>query len=126
MLTAVGLTLLGLAIGAFFYSLGIGRFRRIPWGELLLLTGATIAGLAALVRQPGFPTAVAFALEALSLAAYSWYLVVGGRFPRDTLSLKQGDRFPSFTLPDSGGEPFRSESLVGTSSALYLFYRGDW
>ena len=105
-----------------------GIYRRVPVENYFILTGAAGIGLYALIQKPTIWNGAAFALPALSLGLAAWYLnlTAAARFPRNKLRLKLGDRFPRFSLPDSQGRPFRSESLESVSSALYLFYRGDW
>ena len=48
------------------------------------------------------------------------------RYPREKTGIRVGERFPDFTLLDSDGRVFDSRSVLGTSSALFVFFRGHF
>ncbi len=106
----------------------LGVYRRVPVENYLILALAAGIGLYALIHQPSVLNGAAVLVPTVVLGLAAWYLNLSAptRFPRDEPRLKVGDRFPRFSLPDSQRRPFQSESLEGVSSALYLFYRGDW
>ncbi len=106
----------------------LGIYRRVPVENYVIWALAAGVGLYALIQEPSILNGAAFLVPTVVLGVAAWYLNVSGhaRFPRDELRLKVGDRFPRFSLPDSHGQAFDSASLEGISSALYLFYRGDW
>ncbi len=106
----------------------LGIYRRIPVENYLILALAAGIGLYALIQEPSILNGAAVLVPTVLLGVAAWYLNMSAaaRFPRDELWLKVGDRFPHFSLPDSHGQAFDSPSLEGLSSALYLFYRGDW
>lgn len=70
----------------------------------------------------------------LTAAAYAWLLGLCGtyiyvfwysRLGRVNSVLSIGQVLPAFTVRTEHGEPFSSDSLLGTPS-LILFYRGNW
>lgn len=121
-----GLLLLAASVLLFFWTLRRGVFRRYPWEQFVLLGLAAAAGFGALWSRPGVVTLLLFGLEVAALAVFTWYFSIGARFSRGEVSVKAGDPLPRIQLPDSEGRPFDSDELVGKSTALYLFYRGDW
>jgi hypothetical protein len=126
MMAAAAMTLLALGVAHFYWTLRRGTYRRIPF-ELFAFVGASVlVGFLAAIERPGVLTAGLFVAELLGLVLLVWYVAVGARFPRGEVSVKVGDPFPQFRLPDSEGREFDSSSLAGKSTALYLFYRGDW
>jgi hypothetical protein len=126
MVAAVAVFLLALSVVHFFWTLRRGIYRRIPYELFTLVGAAALLGLFAALDRPGPVTVGLFGIELVALALLTWYMGIGARFPRGEVAVKVGDRFPRFRLPDSEGGEFDSSSLAGTSTALYLFYRGDW
>ncbi len=106
----------------------LGIYRRVPVENYVIWALAAGVGLYALIQEPSIWNGAAVLVPTVVLGVAAWYLNMSAaaRFPRDELWLKVGDRFPRFSLPDSHGQAFDSASLEGISSALYLFYRGDW
>lgn len=126
MLAAAGLFLLALSAASFFFRLRRGLYSRYPYEQFLFVGAAFLLGLVAAIRSPGPVTLTILAVEIAALALVVRYLAIGARFPAGELHVKAGDRFPDFVLPDSEGGSFDSRSLLGTSAALYLFYRGHF
>jgi len=106
----------------------LGVYRRVPVENYVIWALAAGVGLYALIHEPSVVNGAAVLVPTVVLGLAAWHLNVSAnaRFPRDEVRLRVGDRFPRFSLPDSQRRPFQSESLEGVSSALYLFYRGDW
>lgn len=125
-MAAAGFILLVLGVVHFYWTLRRGIYRRVPY-ELFAFVGASaLVGLLAAIERPGVFVAGLFACELGALVLLTWYMGVGARFPRGEVSVRVGDKFPQFRLPDSEGVEFDSRALAGKSTALYLFYRGDW
>ena len=126
MQAAVGVFLLALSAAAFFFRLRRGLYSRFPYEQFLLVGAAFALGLLAAIANPGAVTLVLLAVELGALALVVRYLGIGARFPADEVSVKAGERFPDFVLPDSEGGSFHSRALLGSSAALYIFYRGHF
>lgn len=126
MLAAAGIFLLATSVAAFFWTLRRGIYRRYPWEQLVLVGTSTALGLLAVLGEPGPFAVLAFGVELAALAGVAWYLGMGARFARGRLPLAVGELLPRIQLPDSEGGSFDSDDLLGRSSALYLFFRGDW
>jgi hypothetical protein len=126
MIAAAAVLLLLLGVAHFFWTLRRGIYRRIPYELFALVGGAALLGVFAALEHPATVTVGLFGVELVALALLTWYMGIGARFPRGEVAVKVGDRFPQFRLPDSEGGEFDSSSLAGRSTALYLFYRGDW
>ncbi len=126
MLAAVGVFLLALSAAAFFFRLRRGLYSRYPYEQFLLVGTAFVLGLLAAIANPGAITLVLFAVDLGALALVVRYLGIGARFPSKELTVRAGERFPEVTLPDSEGGTFDSRPLLGSSAALYIFYRGHF
>ncbi len=126
MLAAAGISLLFLSAALFALRLRRGIYSRYPFEQFFLVGAAFVLGLLAAIANPGPVTLVLLGIEALALALVFRYLGIGARFPSERATVKAGERFPDFVLPDSEGGSFPSRSLLGTSAALYLFYRGHF
>ncbi|HLE69415.1 MAG TPA: hypothetical protein VJH87_07015 [Vicinamibacteria bacterium] len=126
MQTAVGVLLLALSAAAFFFRLRRGLYSRFPYEQFLLVGAAFALGLLAAIANPGAVTLALLAVEIGALALVVRYLGIGARFPADEVKVKAGERFPDFVLPDSEGGSFHSRSPLGSSAALYIFYRGHF
>jgi hypothetical protein len=126
MLALAAIMLLAAGIAVFWVTLRAGVYRRVPYELYLLLSFALGVGLYAWIRDPSWLKAPPFIIAGLGLGILLWYTHFGSAFPRSELGIEVGDRFPVFSLPDSNGETVASRDLIGKSSALYLFYRGDW
>lgn len=126
MIATVGILLLASGVALFYWTLGRGIYRRIPYELFALVGAAALLGVVAAIERPEVATVALFVVELAALLLLTWYVGVGARFPRGEVSVKVGDPFPHFRLPDSEGGEFDSSSLAGKSTALYLFYRGDW
>lgn len=126
MLAAAGVFFLALSAALFVLRLRRGVYSRYPYEQFLLMGAAFVLGLLAAIANPGPITLVLLAVEAGALALVVRYLGIGARFPPDEVKVKTGERFPEFTLPDSEGGSFQSRSLLGSSAALYIFYRGHF
>jgi hypothetical protein len=125
-LAAAGLFLLALSAASFFFRLRRGFYSRYPYEQYLFVGAAFLLGLVAAIRSPGAVTLTILAVEFAALAFVVRYLGIGARFPAGEPNVKAGDHFPDFVLPDSEGGSFDSRSVLGTSAALYLFYRGHF
>lgn len=125
-LAFTGLGCLGVAALVFRRSLNRGIYRRHPYEIYALVLISALSGVVALSISRTWLVGVLALVEVLACVAAAWYFGVGSRFPRAEIPLKTGDFFPTFSLTDSSGSVFDSESLIGESGALYLFYRGDW
>lgn len=125
-LAAAGIFLLATSVAVFFWTLRRGIFRRYPWEQFVLVGTAVALGLAAFVGEPNLPRFLLLGLELAALVSLTWYMGIGARFRRGRLSVATGDTLPRIQLLDSEGRRFDSDELLGRSSALYLFFRGDW
>jgi len=126
MLAAAGVFFLALSTVVFFWRLRRGLYSRYPYEQFLLIGAAFVFGLLAAIANPGAVTLSLLALEIGALALVVRYLGIGARFPSHEVNVKAGERFPEFTLPDSEGGTFVSRSVLGSSAALYIFYRGHF
>lgn len=126
MLAAAGILLLALSAASFFIRLRLGLFHRYPYEQFLFVGAAFLFGLVAAVENPGVLTLSLFALELAAAALVVRYLAIGARFPSGDVKVRTGETFPDFALPDSEGGTFASRSLLGSSAALYIFYRGHF
>jgi len=126
MLAAAGVFFLALSTVVFFLRLRRGLYSRYPYEQFLLIGAAFVFGLLAAIANPGAVTLSLLALEIGALALVVRYLGIGARFPSHEVNVKAGERFPEFTLPDSEGGTFVSRSVLGSSAALYIFYRGHF
>ena len=126
MLAAAGVFFLALSAALFALRLRRGVYSRYPFEQFFLVGAAFVLGLLAAIANPGPVTLVLLAVEAGALALVVRYLGIGARFPSEEASVKAGESFPEFVLPDSEGGSFQPRSLLGTSAALYLFYRGHF
>ena len=129
MFAAISLALVAASAALWWVTLRrFGVYRRVPVENYLLLALAAGFGIYALIQEPSLVNGAAVLVPTAALGLGAWYLNLSShaRFPRDELRLSIGDRFPRFSLPDSHGQVFDSSSVEGVSSALYLFYRGDW
>jgi hypothetical protein len=126
MLAAAGVFVLGLSAALFALRLRRGVYSRYPFEQFFLVGAAFVLGLLATMANPGPVSLVLLAVEAGALALVVRYLGIGARFPSEEASVKAGERFPEFVLPDSEGGTFQSQSLLGSSAALYIFYRGHF
>ncbi len=125
MLAFIGVVLLGTAMVVFRWSLRRGKYRRYPY-ELFFFVGTSLAaGAASVALGPSWWNVSLAVLEAAALGMLTWYIVLGARFRRESVSVVPGERFPDFVLRDSLGAPFDSTTLAG-KTALFLFYRGPW
>jgi len=126
MLAAAGVLFLALSTVAFFFRLRRGLYSRYPYEQFLLIGTAFVLGLLAAIANPGAVTLSLLALEIGALALVVRYLGIGARFPSHEVNVQAGERFPEFTLPDSEGGTFVSRAVLGSSAALYIFYRGHF
>lgn len=126
MLVAAGILLLALSAASFFVRLRLGLFQRYPYEQFLFVGAAFLFGLLAVVEKPGVVTLTLFAVELAAAALVVRYLAIGARFPSDGVKVRTGEPFPDFALPDSDGGTFVPRSLLGSSAALYIFYRGHF
>ncbi|MGH9318724.1 MAG: hypothetical protein ACRD21_27440 [Vicinamibacteria bacterium] len=126
MLATVGILFLGVSAARFFWTLRRGVYRRYPYEQFALVGTAAVLGLLAVLERPGIVSGALFLLELGALVIVIRYFGFGVRFPRGEIGVNVGDRFPDFTLPDSDGHTFDSRSLLGSSTALYLFFRGHF
>ncbi len=126
MLAAAGVLLLGLSAAAFFYRVRRGIYSRYPAEQFVLVGAAFVLGLFAAIANPGAVTLALLGVELVALVLVVRYLGIGARFPSDEVSVKVGEPFPEFVLPDSEGGTFDSRSLLASSAALYVFYRGHF
>ncbi len=115
-----------LSAAAFAVRLRRGIYSRYPYEQFLLVGAAVVFGLLAAITNPGAVSLVLLAVELGALALVVRYLGVGARFPSGEVNVKAGERFPDFVLPDSEGGSFHSRALLGSSAALYIFYRGHF
>jgi hypothetical protein len=123
---ALGLVCLALSATAFFVRLRLGLFSRFPYEQFLLVGAAFVLGLVAAIAEPGAVTLALLAIEAAALVLVVRYLGIGARIPGEGVAVKSGESFPDFALPDSEGATVDSRSLLGSSAALFVFYRGDF
>jgi hypothetical protein len=126
MLAAAGISLLVVSAALFGLRLRRGVYSRYPFEQFFLVGAAFVLGLVAAIASPGPVALGLLAVEAGALALVVRYLGIGARFPPEEAGIKTGERFPEFALPDSEGGTFHSRSLLGSSAALYLFYRGHF
>jgi cytochrome oxidase Cu insertion factor (SCO1/SenC/PrrC family) len=126
MLAAAGISFLIVSAALFGLRLRRGVYSRYPFEQFFLVGAAFVLGLVAAIANPGPVTLALLAVEAVALALVVRYLGIGARFQSEEAGVKAGERFPDFVLPDSEGAAFHSRSLLGTSAALYLFYRGHF
>lgn len=126
MLAAAGVFFLALSPVAFFFRLRRGLYSRYPYEQFLLIGAAFVLGLLAAIANPGAVTLSLLALEIGALALVVRYLGIGAHFPSHEVTVKAGERFPEFALPDSEGGTFVSRSVLGSSAALYILYRGHF
>jgi hypothetical protein len=126
MLAAAGISLLVVSAALFALRLRRGVYSRYPFEQFLLVGAAVVLGLLAAIANPGPATLALLAVEAVALAVVVRYLGIGARFSSEEAIIKTGERFPEFALADSEGATFQSRSLLGSSAALYLFYRGHF
>ncbi len=126
MVAALGLVCLVLSAVAFFLRLRLGLFSRFPYEQFLLVGAAFVLGLVAAIAEPGAVTLALLAIEAAAFVLVVRYLGIGTRIPGEGVAVKSGERFPDFALPDSEGGTVDSRSLLGSSAALFVFYRGDF
>jgi len=126
MLAAAGVFCLILSAGLFAFRLRRGMYSRYPYEQFVLIGAAFVFGLLAAIANPGAITLVLLAIELGALVLVVRYLGIGARFPSDEANVEAGERFPEFVLPDSEGGSYDSRSLLGTSAALYIFYRGHF
>lgn len=126
MLAATGVFCLILSAALFAFRLRRGMYSRYPYEQFLLIGAASVFGLLAAIANPGPIPVVLLAMELGALALVVRYLGIGARFPSDEANVEAGERFPEFVLPDSEGGSHHSRSLLGTSAALYIFYRGHF
>jgi hypothetical protein len=104
--------------------LRLGRFRRYPYEQYVLVAASVVFGLLAAIANPNAVTLGLLALEVAVLALVVWYLGVGSPFPDEQVGIQIGQRFPDFTLLDSEGKPFHSRVELRDTAALYISYRG--
>ena len=126
MLAAAGVLFLVLSAAAFAVRLRRGIYSRYPYEQFLLVGTAVVFGLLAAIASPGAVTLALLAVELGALVLVVRYFGIGARFPSMEVKVKAGERFPELTLPDSEGGTFDSRSLLGSSAALYIFYRGHF
>ena len=126
MLSLLALLLLIAGVATYRMTLKAGVYRRIPYELYLLLGGSAGLGVYGWVQAPSWPTGALAVIACLAIGFLLWYVHFGSLFPRSELKIKVGDRFPGFSLPNSKGDVVTPDDLIGQSSALYLFYRGDW
>lgn len=126
MLSWFALVLLVVAAVIYRLTLKAGIYRRIPYELYFLLGSSVVLALYAWKEQPSWLGGATVVVVFSALGLLLWYVHFGSLFPRSELHLKVGDRFPRFSLPNSKGETVAADGLIGKSSALYLFYRGDW
>jgi hypothetical protein len=126
MLAAAGVLFLALSAASFFFRLNRGLYSRYPHEQYVFVGAALLFGLLAASKNPGAVTLALFAVELGAAGIVVRYLAIGARFPSEETTVKRGERFPDFALPDSEGGIFASRSLLGSSSALYIFFRGHF
>jgi len=126
MLAVAGVFLLALSAAFFFFRLRRGLYSRYPYEQFLLVGTAVVLGLLAAIANPRAVTLALLAVEIGALALVVRYFGIGARFPSMEVKVRAGERFPEVTLPDSEGGTFDSRSLLGSSAALYIFYRGHF
>jgi hypothetical protein len=126
MLSWFALVLLVAAALIYHLTLKAGIYRRIPYELYFLLGFSVLLSLYAWRERPSWLGGAAVFVAFSAFGLLLWYVHVGSLFPRSELHIKVGDRFPGFSLPSSKGETVTADGLIGKSSALYLFYRGDW
>jgi len=126
MLAAAGVLFLVLSAAAFAFRLRRGVYSRYPYEQFLLIGAAFVLGLLAAIADPGAVTLALVAVEIGALALVVRYLGIGARFPWNEVNVRAGERFPEVALPHSERGTFDSRSLLGSSAALYIFYRGHF
>lgn len=126
MLVATGVFFLVLSAAAFAVRLRRGIYSRYPYEQFLLVGAAFVFGLLAAITNPGAVALALLAIEIGALALVVRYLGIGARFPSNEVKVRAGERFPEVVLPDSERGTFDSRSLLGSSAALYIFYRGHF
>lgn len=126
MLSWLAIALLVAAAVAYRLALKSGVYRRIPYEIYFLLVSSVALALYAWREEASWLSGATIVVSFSALGFLLWYVHFGSLFPRSELRLELGDRFPAFSLPNSKGEKVTPDDLIGKSSALYLFYRGDW
>ncbi len=126
MLSLFAVILLIAAAVIYRLTLKAGIYRRIPYELYFLLGCSVVLSLYAWRERPSWLGGATVFVGFSALGLLLWYVHFGSLFPRSELHIKVGDRFPGFSLPSSKGETVTADGLIGKSSALYLFYRGDW
>jgi hypothetical protein len=121
-----GFSLLIGAAASFFFRMKHGLYSRYPVEQFLFVGGAFVLGILGALRDPGLLSLAFLAVEIGAFTVVVVYFGFGFRFPRDAGGMKVSDRFPDFVLPDSEGRSFDSRRLLGSSAALYVFYRGHF
>ena len=126
MLSWFALVLLVIAAVVYRLTLKAGIYRRIPYELYFLLGSSVLLALYAWRERPSWLAGATIVVTLSALGLLLWYVHFGSLFPRSELNIDVGDRFPGFSLPNSKQETITPDGLIGKSSALYLFYRGDW
>jgi hypothetical protein len=120
-----GALLLVGAAASFFFRMKHGIYSRYPAEQFLFVGASFLLGLLGALRVPGLLSLAFLAVEIGAFTVVLIFFGFGFRFPQDQ-RLKVSDRFPDFVLPDSEGGTFDSRRLLGSSAALYVFYRGHF
>jgi hypothetical protein len=110
---------------SFFFRMKHGIYSRYPAEQFLFVGASFLLGLLGALRVPGLLSLAVLAVEIGAFTVVLIFFGFGFRFPQDQ-RLKVSDRFPDFVLPDSEGGTFDSRRLLGSSAALYVFYRGHF
>ena len=64
--------------------------------------------------------------NSVMLVIFIYWTMFFSQLPEQKIPVVVGKSFIAITLTDHNGNLFNSANLIGKSSALYLFYRGDW
>ena len=124
MLAGLGFLLVVSSAVLYLVRVRLGRFRRYPYEQYVLVGASVACGLLAAIANPSPVNLGLLALEVAALALVVWYLGVGSPFPEEQVGIQIGQRFPPFTLLDSEGKRFDSRVELRDTAALYVSYRG--
>jgi hypothetical protein len=134
---AVSLILIFGVVGIVFANLGYSGgepafgfqqivHARIPWLLLAAVWAGGALGIFSLIRKHRFWKYIVVVPELAVVAFVSFMFLQMSWLPAHELDIKVGEAFPSYALLDQDENLQRVQASTARSSALYIFYRGDW
>jgi hypothetical protein len=103
-----------------------GFYRLYPFESYALMVIAIWLAWSVARRKGGWWRYIICGFVSLLSVLFIYWTAVFSQLPDQQLAVSVGEELFPITLTDQNGNTFNSPDLKGTSSALYLFYRGDW